>query len=115
MLNRAVLILKLQEPGLNWLNQVDANDSSPMTLEEANMENTVYLISEEDSESPDTLNAWLELNYQNLFETELENWYGDESVWPENRTYSLFKQWFSAECHTVIIDTVNAPLIDDED
>ncbi|MFK5987169.1 MAG: hypothetical protein QM479_17315 [Pseudomonadota bacterium] len=116
MINRAVLILKYQEPSLQWLNETDPEDENPQfTLEDLNRENTVYLISEEDSESPDTLNEWLELNFQTLFESELENWCSEEKLWPQDRTFALFKQWFSFDCHTIIVDTVDAPIVDVED
>jgi len=116
MINRAVLLLKAKEPALKWLNESDPYNENPgITLEDVNRENTVYLISEGDSESPDTLYAWLELNYQNLFESELENWCTEEALWPQDRTYELFQQWFNFECHTIIVDTVDGPIIDEID
>jgi len=116
MINRAVLILKYTKLSLKWINESDpCSEGLDMTLEDVNKENTVYLISEEDSESPDTLDIWLELNYDRLFESELENWCSDEKLWPQNRTFKLFKQWFSFDCHTIIIDTVPIPIIDVDD
>jgi len=116
MINRAVLILKYNQLSLKWINESDSYGESPeLTLEDVNRENTVYLISEEDSESPDTLNIWLELNYERLFESELENWCSEEKLWPQNRTFELFQQWFSFDCHTIIIDTVPIPIVDVDD
>jgi len=113
MINRAVLILKYKEISLQWINESDPSGESPeVTLEEVNRENTAYLISEEDSESPDTLNVWLELNYEKLFESELENWFADDTLWPQNRTFKLFQKWFSFDCHTIIVDTVPTPIVD---
>ncbi|MFK5894563.1 MAG: hypothetical protein QM504_15185 [Pseudomonadota bacterium] len=116
MINRAVLILKFKQPALKWINESDPYNENPeITIEDVNKENTVYLISEEDSESPDTLNDWLELNYSNLFESELENWCMDEKLWPQERTFSIFQQWFSYDCHTIIVDTVEGPIVDEDD
>jgi hypothetical protein len=116
MINRAVLILKYKESALQWVNQSEPDDERiSMTLDDVNRENTAYLISEEDSESPDTLNIWLELNYERLFESELENWYTDETLWPQERTFKLFQQWFNFDCHTIVIDTVPTPIVDEED
>jgi hypothetical protein len=116
MINRAVLILKAKEPVLKWINESDPDNENPgVSLEDINRENTVYLISEADSESPDTLNAWLELNYQTLFESELENWCVEEKLWPQQRTFNLFQQWFSFDCHTIIVDTLDVPIVDEDD
>jgi len=55
------------------------------------------------------------MNYQALFEAELEEWYPDPALWPEDRSYPVFRDWFDVECHTVLLDTVGAPLRDDGD
>ena len=39
----------------------------------------------------------------------------DESLWPENRERSIFNEWFSVECHSVVIDTVGGVIEDDGD
>lgn len=49
-----------------------------------------------------------------LLESELEGWYTDEALWPKNRTLELFNKWVHVEYHTVVIDVVDAPLLDDE-
>ena len=54
------------------------------------------------------------MNYEALFENELEGWYTDESLWPKKRDLKLFREWFNVECHTVIEDTVGLPIEDDE-
>ena len=115
MVNRAALILRYKEPAVAWINEVDPYDHDPGTsIESANEERTVYLISDEDADSPDALAAWLRLNYKALFENELEGWYVDESLWPKQRSIRLFRKWFDVECHTVLHDTVGDRIIDDE-
>ena len=52
--------------------------------------------------------------YKQLFESEIEDWYTDESLWPKNRTRKLFDEWFDVDCHSVLIDTVDGKIIDDE-
>ncbi len=54
------------------------------------------------------------MNYEALFESELEEWYTDEKLWPKKRDIKLFHEWFEVECHTVIIDTIEGPIEDDE-
>ncbi len=113
MINRSSIILKAKEPFVQWVNAADPYYENPgITLESVNSDRTVYLISEEDAEN---LEQWLSVNFSTLFENELEGWYVDESLWPENRDRATFDKWFSVECHSVVIDTVGGVIEDDGD
>jgi hypothetical protein len=115
MLNRAAIILKYKEPAIRWVNEADPSpDGDPLSMEIANAERTVYLISEDDADGDDAVDRWLRANYENLFESELEGWYTGPSLWPQERTWRLFREWFEVECHTVLIDTVGDALFNDE-
>ncbi|MDA9761917.1 hypothetical protein N9C84_02485 [Desulfobacterales bacterium] len=112
MINRAAVILKYKAPFIQWVNDADPYKDNPgITLESENKDCTVYLILEDDAEN---LEEWISLNYEQLFESEIEDWYTDESLWPKNRTRKLFDEWFDVECHSVLIDTVDGKIIDDE-
>ena len=112
MINRAAIILKYKEPFVKWLNAVDPHEEDPgLTIEEANDDCTVYLINEKDSEN---LDRWIALNYRTLFESELEDWYTDVSLWPGKLTKKLFHEWFEVTCHTAIYDTVGTPIVEDD-
>ena len=112
MVNRAAIILRYREPFVRWINESDPyNDSPNISMEDANREKTIYLISDD---AGDDYERWIDLNYEVLFEDELEGWYTDESLWPQERTKELFDEWFAVECHTVIHDTVGGDIIDDE-
>ena len=115
MLNRAAVILKYRDPAVRWINEADPSDSdAEVTQGDVNLESTVYLISDEDADDPEAVDRWLRVNYLELFESELEGWYTDEELWPRERTYELFLEWFEVECHSVIVDTVGGDLFDDE-
>ena len=115
MINRAALILKYREPAVLWINEADPYGEGPgVDLESVNEERTVYLISDHDADSPTAVDAWLALNFRALFEDELEGWYMDPALWPQDITLALFHAWFEVECHTVVVDTVGGPLVDDE-
>ena len=77
----------------------------------ANEERTVYLISDGDAENID---RWIRENHVVLFESELEGWYTDESLWPKKRDLKTFNEWFEVECHSVVLDTVGGQIFDDE-
>ena len=112
MINRAAVILKYKAPFIQWVNDADPYKDNPgITLESENKDCTVYLILEDDAEN---LEEWISLNFKQLFESEIEDWYTDESLWPKNRNRKLFDEWFDVECHSVLIDTVDGKIIDDE-
>ncbi len=83
-------------------------------MESVNKDNTVYLIREEDAESQEHIDKWLKLNYEELFESELDSWYTDEDLWPKNRSLKLFKEWFEIEYFTLLHDTASEQIEDDE-
>ena len=97
-------------------NEVDPMHGGPgLTPEEVNSDRTVYLIAEDAADTPETLEKWIKANLDVLFECELEGWYTDPAVWPNNRTYALFKTWFEVECHTVLLDTLGGLIVDDDE
>ena len=115
MINRAAIILKYRSPTVQWINEADPyNDDPGISLETANEDRTVYLILDQDADNQEALEEWININYEALFEYELEGWYTDESLWPKKRDLKLFHKWFEVECHTVIEDTVDLPIEDDE-
>lgn len=116
MINRAAILLKYKAPAVRWVNEADPFDKDPgMTVDSANEERIVYLISDADGDSGETVERWIKQNYQILFEEELNGWYTDPDLWPKKRSLKLFREWFDVECHTVLIDTVGEPMCDDDD
>ena len=112
MINRAAVLVRLKEPFIDWINATDPlNTQSEVTLEEANEDRTVYLIDDAEAEH---VEEWVELNFRQLFECELEDWYQDESLWPKKIDKALFDQWCEVECHTVVIDTVGGEIADSD-
>ena len=114
MINRAAVILRYREPAVRWINEADPYEDDPgITLSTVNKERTVYLIREEDAETSAAVDEWVELNYRQLFEAELEGWYTDPALWPQNLTLQLFREWFDVEFHSVIVDTVGGAIYDE--
>lgn len=112
MVNRAAVILRYKDPIVKWINEADpVKDGSEVSLASANEERTVYLVSDGEAENID---RWIRENHGVLFESELEGWYTDESLWPKKRDLKTFKEWFEVECHSVVLDTVGGQIFDDE-
>lgn len=117
MVNRAAVLLRYKAPAIRWINEAEADpgpDSRTMTLAEVNQERTVYLISDEDAETEGTVKKWVRANWEALFEAQLEGWYNDTELWPQDRSFKQFNEWFDVEVHTVILDTVGGVIEDDE-
>ncbi len=115
MINRGAILLKYKEPAVQWINEADPTDKDPgISMESVNEERNVYLVTNEDADGPEAVSNWVRANFEVLFENELEGWYTLESLWPENRTFTLFNEWFDVECHSIIEDTVDMPIYNDE-
>jgi len=115
LLNRAALLLRYKEPAIEWLNDVDPSPArSKVTLQDANAERPVYLISDDDAESSEAVRRWVKANFRSLFESELEGWYPDPDLWPRELSLEAFDNWFLVECHTMLFDTVGGAIVDDE-
>lgn len=113
MINRAAVIVNAKSPVVKWINEIDP--SYEITLEEVNDEATVFLISHDDS---DEFDLWIENNFLTVFEDELEGWYTDRDLWPEDLTLELFNEWFHLSLHTVVEDMGDTEIMDidnDED
>jgi hypothetical protein len=112
VINRAAIILRYREPAVRWINEADPYDAPGITREVVNQERTVYLIRAEDAETSAAVDEWIELNYRQLFEAELQGWYTDPTLWPQDLTLQLFREWFDVEYHSVLIDTVGGRIYD---
>jgi len=108
MLNRSAVIIRPSEVYIEWAANLD--DSGILPSPEG--EHTVYLIPEYDND----LQAMeiLSQGYQGIFENELAGWHLDESEWPKNRTFAMFRKWFLIELHSVVEDLCGYEIVDDE-
>ena len=102
--NRNAFVVKSKQPLFDWINSIDPENPVHMELE-----GTVYLIKEKDSN--EQIEKWLQRNFDNIFQNELNNWYVDEKLWPPKRTYKLFKEWFTVEIHSMILDLEEEAII----
>jgi len=114
MINRAAVILKYRQIAVDWINDADPYNENPgITLDDVNTERTVFLVHEDVADSPYALEKWVKNNYKTLFEVELEGWYADPTLWPKDQSLKQFNKWFKTECHSVIEDTLDEPIVDD--
>lgn len=114
MINRAAFLLKYKAPAVQWINEAGGDQEGGQTsVDEVNSDRTVYLIADDIADDPDKLDQWVKMNLEVLFESELDEWSTDPDLWPQDRTYELFQQWFDIECHTMLVDTLDEPIEED--
>jgi hypothetical protein len=102
----------VQAAFVDWINAADPSPTlHTLTLAEANQEHTVYLVEVEDENE---LAEWLARHHQEIFEQELKGWYTDPALWPRDRPLKVLQRWCSFELHTVVVDSGESPLEDDE-
>ena len=109
MLNRGVLIVRPKQPYLDWAAALDDSGLVP----DPDDEQTIYLIPGFDDDEE----AWeivVEI-YAEVFERELDGWDTDETAWPQNRSFEMFKEWFDIELHSVVEDLCGDEIVDGED
>jgi hypothetical protein len=106
MVNRGVLVVKAKKPFREWVSTLHSPDQ--ITIKDINDDCTAYLIPEfEDDHERDRI---LKRIYLDIFNEQLFEWCMDEDRWPQKRTLSLFKKWFSLEFHSVVEDMVEGEL-----
>ena len=107
-INRNSIVVKAKKPFFDWINYVD-----PEFPVIDNEEATTYLIKEMDTRQK--IENWLKKNYDQIFVNELNNYHTAEADWPQKRTFKIFKEWFSYDISTLIVDMLDKPIVKEED
>lgn len=66
----------------------------------------VYLLDEET-----ILDEWIKEGYDDIFTRELFAWSTDLDHWPKNRSYKMFKKWFSIKQSEMVFDLEPFPVL----
>lgn len=101
---RSALVIRPKKPLIDWVNSHEPG----MLEEDVVLEGEVYLLP--DFETVEEMEKWLKKFYDVIFTEQLFNWYMDEDMWVQNRTFKMFGEWFHYSFHTMIWDTVDGPV-----
>lgn len=104
-INRNAFTITPRQPFLEWLKKTDGNSLFPLLKPG---DEHIYLI--EEKESTQEIEIWLQKNFDKVFKKELEARFGDEKLWPQKRTYLMFKEWFDISYQSMIYDLENHPV-----
>jgi hypothetical protein len=108
VINRAIVIVKMRQPFVDWLNQALAL-APPMRLEDIQQDCTAFLVPDGLGGAEAILKSLAPIKHL-LLELELESWTEDKDIWPAERGAEVADAWLSLEAHSTIYDTVDAPL-----
>jgi hypothetical protein len=100
-INRFGITVRGRKPLFDWMNKLYPD--VPVYEQE---ESSIYLVHETDEYFQD----WLKINYDWIFQSELENWHTNENDWPQKRTYKMFMQWFDVDICTMVYDMEHGPI-----
>ena len=108
MINRGSVLVRPKQAYIDWAAQLDDTGVVPG----AENERTVYLIPEynDDFEAMEILAEGFDM----IFQLELGGWHADEDKWPGNRTFAMFREWFSIEFNSVVEDLCKYELTDED-
>jgi len=103
VVNRTAISLVGGRPYVDWTRGHDADATKgTLSVPRAKPYGTVILLPEFELE--EDIQEWVEENAQWLFEFQLAAWTDDESSWPASRDLKTFREWFTVEVHSVVVD-----------
>ena len=112
-INRHLIIVVPGQPAVDWVNSVEQGPGA-VTLAELRDELDAHLVPTSISGRIEA-ERWVLLNWDVYFESFLEEWYMDQSLWPKKRTKKMFKEWFEVRFHSMVFDLAAGQPIEYED
>jgi hypothetical protein len=105
-IDRSLIVVRPKQPFLDWVQSVDYEEG--LTLGDLRVDPSAYLIPQlwTNDEQP----AILRWCYGVVFEAELDSWYTDPALWPQNRDLEMFLEWFDIEFHSGVFDLCDEPI-----
>jgi len=101
LIDRPIAIIRPRQPLVHWINTTSGPDHV-FTLEQVSKECLTLLMpngaTDGDAEEP------LKDRYADIFVVALAGWCTDENLWPNDRSYVKFREWFDVEFHSMVFD-----------
>ena len=104
LVNRQAAVVFLHQPFVDWIHTVEEQSGSKtrFTIDEVNREPHVYLL--EHHEQWEANLAHVDEFKPTIFESELNGWFCDPELWPEDRSLEVIDQWLRIGLHSMLID-----------
>lgn len=105
-----MVMLLPEQPFLDWIQAVDPDPVPTLTLTDVRDDASVFLLPAEVADTAENALRWVEKRWRPFFEFMLGEWF-DDSVWPEELSLAMFRDWFSVRFHSMVWDMApDAPL-----
>ena len=109
LVNRSAVVVRPREPFLQWAKLDDSTGIAESVFEGLRSAPNVYLIPE--NEDVEDVRDLIRPAWSEVFEAMLESWLTDPGMWPANRTWAMFEDWFEIQvCECVHDLAVGEPL-----
>jgi len=103
LINRTAVTITGAKPYVDWTLRTDADaNKGALTVARARVYGTAFLMPEFELE--EDIQEWVEDNAVWIFEFQLGAWTDDESAWPPVRDLKSFRDWFTIDIHSVVVD-----------
>lgn len=102
-INRTMVTLVPEQPFLDWIKAVDPEPVPALTLDQVREDQSVFLLPADIANSQENAVRWVEKRWQSFFEFMLGEWF-DDSLWPDDLTLAMFREWFSIRFHSMVFD-----------
>ena len=113
-INRTMVTLVPEQPFLDWIKAVDPEPVPALSLDHVREDQSVFLLPGDIADSPENATHWVEKRWQAFFEFMLGEWF-DDSLWPEELSLAMFREWFSLRFHSMVFDMApDAPVIHED-
>jgi len=99
--DRMAVIVMPREPLVDWINSVAPDD--PVWVDDFADRANVYFIPQ--YETLDEAEEYVRANFDEIFRTELAEWFEDEASWPGERTFEMFSEWFDVLYDVMVFDS----------
>ena len=107
VIDRTVAIVHPKQPFLEWLNSISDVEHAH-TIEQAGRECLTFLmpryVTQDDAEEA------LKHLYEGILTVQLSMGCTDETRWPVDMSYDMFRRWFDVEFHSMVIDPFENPI-----
>lgn len=103
-IDRFVAIVRPEQRFLDWLNGIAEYAPLELSLEQVQQDCTALLVPQFEDE--DEAVSFVCKLWDQLFESELQDWTDNRALWPQGRSIEMFMEWFSVDIHTTVVDLV---------
>ncbi|AWL07962.1 hypothetical protein HME7025_00077 [Aquirufa nivalisilvae] len=97
-LNKNVIVLHYGHGFKNWYEAINPS----LEIEFSNLEGFAYIVDER--ETIPELKQWLESNYESIFSAKLLDWCPEVILWPQNRSFQMFAEWFDISYISTVME-----------